>query len=262
MTASDNTLRMPVGFVGHGNPMSVLDEVKGALWREWGASLPRPRALLTVSAHWEDAPVTIGRVTRHDDLLYDFYGFPEAMYRLRYSAPGAPELAERVAGLLSSQVEVVRADRPVDHGAWVPLLRMWPDADVPLLQISMPRPMTEGELYEVGVALAPLRDEGVFILATGNLVHDLRGVSFLEDEPPPGHVLEFDRWVAEVLSAADHDTLMAWRERAPDPGRAHPTPDHFRPVLVAAGAAGADEVTFPIEGFENRTVSRRCVRFG
>jgi len=259
---SDHTLRMPVGFVGHGNPMSVLDQAKGELWAEWGASLPRPRAILTVSAHWEDSPVTIGRVIRHQGLLYDFYGFPEEMYRLQYPAPGAPELADRVAGLLAPLVHVVRSDRAVDHGAWVPLLHMWPEADVPLLQISMPRHMTEEELYSVGVALAPLRDEAVFIFATGNLVHDLRGVSFLEDEPIPGHVLEFDRWVADVLSAKDHDGLAAWRERAPDPRRAHPTPEHFRPILVAAGAAGGDEVSFPIEGFENRTVSRRCVRFG
>lgn len=254
--------RMPVGFVGHGSPMSVLDEAKGALWRAWGASLPRPRAILAVSAHWEDAPVTIGRVHRHAELLYDFYGFPEEMYRLRYPAPGAPELAERVAGLLDPQVEVAWADRPVDHGAWVPLLHMWPEADVPVLQISMPRPMTEAELYGIGSALAPLRDEGVFILATGNLVHDLRGASFFEDEPPPGYVPEFDQWVAEVLSRGDHDALVAWRERAPEPRRAHPTAEHYRPILVAAGAAGGDVVGFPIEGFENRTVSRRCVRFG
>lgn len=253
---------MPVGFVGHGNPMSVLDQAKGTLWRKWGASLPRPRAILAVSAHWEDSPVTIGRVVHHEELLYDFYGFPDEMYRLRYPAPGASEVAERVAGLLAPHVEVARADRPVDHGAWVPLLHMWPAADVPLVQISMPRPMTEADLYRVGAALAPLRDEGVFVLATGNLVHDLRNISFEEDEPPLSHAVEFDRWVTAVLRAKDHDSLRAWRERAPEPRRAHPTAEHFRPILVAAGAAGGDQVSFPIEGFENRSISRRCVRFG
>lgn len=255
--------RFPVGFVGHGNPMSVLDERKGALWRGWAEALSRPSAILAVSAHWEGVPVILGGTESHDELLYDFWGFPAEMYRLRYPAPGAPDLAATAGDLLAESFPLARSDRPVDHGVWIPLLSMWPDADVPLLQVSMPSNMAEAELYELGERLAPLRDEGVFILASGNLVHDLRGVSFDDDEaPPPRYALDFDQWIAARLLETDRTPLIEWSTRAPEPRRCHPTAEHYRPILVAAGAAGGDPASFPIEGFENRTVSRRCVQFG
>lgn len=183
---NDPGSRMPVGFVGHGNPMNVVMQERSAPWRRWARSLPRPKAVLTVSAHWEDTPITIGRTRVHDELLYDFYGFPEFMYGLRYPAPGAPGLADRVEALLSPHLPVARAEhRAIDHGAWVPLIHMFPEHDVPILQISMPMGMSEEQLYELGGELSPLRDDGVFILSTGNLVHDLRHANFMEDVAPP-----------------------------------------------------------------------------
>lgn len=263
MMQAPSAERFPVGFVGHGNPMSVLDERKGALWRGWAEALPRPSAVLAVSAHWEGVPVILGNTGRHDELLYDFWGFPAEMYRLQYPAPGAPDLATTVRDLLAGSCPLARSDRPVDHGVWIPLLRMWPDADVPLLQLSMPSNMGEAELYELGERLAPLRDQDVFILASGNLVHDLRGVSFEDDgAQPPRYALDFDRWIAARLLETDRTPLIEWCTLAPDPRRCHPTAEHYRPILVAAGAAGGDPAVFPIEGFENRTVSRRCVQFG
>ncbi len=252
--------RMPVGFVGHGNPLNVVMEQRAAPWRSWGHSLPKPRTVLTVSAHWEAAPVTIGRTSTHDELLYDFYGFPEFMYRLRYPAPGAPDLADRVEALLSPHVAVARADRPVDHGAWVPLIHLLPEADVPVLEISMPMTMTEEELFQLGAELSPLRDEGVFILATGNLVHDLRHANFVEDVAPPAYAANFDRWVATALERRDDRALEDWRAAAPDPLRSHPSAEHYRPLLVAAGAAQGDTARFPVEGFEHGTIARRCVQ--
>jgi 4,5-DOPA dioxygenase extradiol len=251
---------MPVGFVGHGNPLNVVMKERAEPWRAWAYSLPKPKAVLMVSAHWEDTPVTIGRTRDHDELLYDFYGFPEFMYRLRYPAPGAPDLADRVETLLSANLPVARADRPVDHGAWVPLIHLFPEADVPVLQISMPVRMSEGQLYELGGELSPLRDEGVFILATGNLVHDLNHANLAEDPEPPVYVREFDAWVAGALERRDDRALENWLEAAPDPLHAHPSAEHYRPVLVAAGAARGDTARFPVEGFEHGTIARRCVQ--
>ena len=181
-------------------------------------------------------------------------------YRLRYPAPGAPDLADRVETLLSANLPVARADRPVDHGAWVPLIHLFPEADVPVLQISMPMRMSEEQLYELGGELSPLRDEGVFILATGNLVHDLNHANLAEDPEPPVYVREFDAWVAGALERRDDRALENWLEAAPDPLHAHPSAEHYRPVLVAAGAARGNTARFPVEGFEHGTIARRCVQ--
>lgn len=253
--------RMPVGFIGHGNPLSIADPGRTAPWANWARRLPRPNSILIVSAHWEDSPVTMGTTSSHDDLLYDFWGFPDFMYDLQYRAPGAPGLADRVESLLEPSVEVHRSDRKLDHGAWIPLKRMWPNADVPVLQISMPIDMSEEHLFDVGRELAPLRDEGVFILGTGNLVHDLRGASFQGDPKPPLFASEFDEWVAGALTARDDSALVRWRERAPEPLRSHPSAEHYRPILVAAGASEGESASFTVEGFEHGTISRRSVHF-
>jgi 4,5-DOPA dioxygenase extradiol len=253
---------MPVGFVGHGNPLNVALQQRAEPWQRWGRTLPRPAAVLVISAHWEDAPVTLGRTRDHDELLYDYWGFPEFMYRLRYPAPGAPALADRVDGLLSVHLPVARAEhRAVDHGAFVPLIHLFPDADVPVLQVSMPMDMTEEQLYDLGGELSPLRDEGVFILGTGNLVHDLRHATLTEDPAPPGYVSAFDRWVATALERRDDRALEDWMEVAPDPLRNHPSAEHYRPLLVVAGAARGEAARFPVEGFEHGTISRRSVLF-
>jgi 4,5-DOPA dioxygenase extradiol len=262
MMETSRSARMPVGFIGHGNPLNVAMESRNAPWRAWGRSLPTPKAVLTVSAHWEDTPVTIGRTRAHDELLYDFWGFPEFMYRLRYPAPGAPALADRVERLLGPHVTVARADRPIDHGAWVPLIHVFPDADVPVLQLSMPMTMSEEELTALGAELSPLRDEGVFILATGNLVHDLRHAVLAGDVPPPDHAVAFDAWVATALERHDDRALEGWRQAAPSPLLNHPSAEHYRPVLVAIGAARGDTARFPVDGFEHGTIARRSVELG
>lgn len=257
--------RMPVGFVAHGAPTLAVDARKGADLQRWAAEMPRPGAILVISAHWENAPVTIG-TTRTRELMYDFYGFPRELYEIRYDAPGAPELAARIESMLAATPSVgpiAREDRPLDHGVWVPLLHMAPDASVPVLQLSMPSRLGPTALFELGRALAPLRDEGVLILGSGNLVHNLRQLDW-RGNTTPSWAEEFDQWSRDIVAAGDLDSLVDYRNKAPGLRIAHPTEEHFQPVLVAAGAASIDgaPASFPVEGFEFGSISRRCVQFG
>lgn len=249
--------RMPVGFVGHGSPGTVLEEPKRSAWAAWGKRLPRPAAVLVISAHWDDSPLSLGRTSDHRRLFYDFGGFPEPLYRLTYPAPGAPELGMQVIAALPAAWRPLASDRFLDHGAWMPLLHMFPSADIPVLQLSMPDDFSDQDLYQLGRALSPLRGQGVFILASGNVVHNI-----MRPRPPqvPDYVLRFDAWVAEVLLLGDDEALLAWRHH-PDAGRCHPSDEHFRPLLVALGAAAGGGASFPLEGIEHITVSLRCVQF-
>lgn len=253
---------MPATYVGHGNPLNVAVPEMYQPWRDWGRALPHPKAILTVSAHWEDIPVTIGRTSGHTELFYDFYGFPEFMYQQQYPAPGAPALADRVDELLNQSFAVERSDRPLDHGAWVPLIHMFPDAEIPVLQISMPMNLGEAELYALGQELRPLRDEGILILGTGNLVHNLPAADWSGTQhTPPPFALQFDEWVSAALRRRDHSALRDWRSAAPAALQSHPSAEHYRPVVVVAGAAGDDDVRFPVEGFEMGSIARRSVQF-
>ncbi|RAL25476.1 dioxygenase [Lujinxingia litoralis] len=253
---------MPVGFVGHGAPTLAIDPGKGGDLARWSQGLRKPRAILTISAHWEDAPATAG-TTRVRDLMYDFYGFPDELYEIEYPSPGAPDLVRRVASLMGG--ELSQEDRPLDHGVWVPLLHMAPQADVPVLQLSLPSRQGPQALFELGRNLAPLREEGVFILGSGNIVHNLRRLTWgAEPAAPPAWAAEFDQWAREVLDRGDFDALVDYREKSPGLGLAHPTEEHFQPLLVAAGAASVAQSTssYPVEGFEYGSISRRCVQFG
>ena len=255
--------RMPVGFVGHGAPTLAIDPGKGGDLARWSRALPKPRAILALSAHWEDAPASAG-TTRVQDLMYDFYGFPEELYQIEYPSPGAPDLVRRIGALMGE--EVTRHDRALDHGVWVPLLHMAPQADVPVLQLSLPSREGPEALFELGRKLAPLRDEGVFILGSGNVVHNLRRLSWHDPDgtAPPAWASEFDGWVREVINQGDFDALVDYRHKSPGLRIAHPTEEHFQPLLVAAGAASVrrDPVSYPVEGFEYGSISRRCVQFG
>jgi 4,5-DOPA dioxygenase extradiol len=213
-----------------------------------------------VSAHWERRPASLG-ATRTVPLVYDFSGFPERYYQTRYPAPGAPALAARVRDLLAARQIAVAddVDRGLDHGAYVPLVAMYPEADVPVLQLSMPG-LDVQALFSLGQALAPLRDEGVLIFGSGFLTHNMRhgfkpGV--------PTWAREFDAWAEAALSRFDVDALLDFQARAPAAAIALPTWEHYAPLLVAAGAAGErPRVTFPITGFwKNAAFTRRSVQF-
>jgi 4,5-DOPA dioxygenase extradiol len=243
---------MPALYLGHGAPTLTDDAVWVAQLSDWAADLPRPRSILVVSAHWESAPVTLG-ATQPVPLTYDFYGFPWRYYETRYDAPGAPELAARVRSLMPHGETVAdEPERGLDHGAYVPLLAMYPQADIPVLQMSMPD-LDPDHLFELGRRLAPLRDEGVMIMGSGFLTHGLPYVrEYMAGKPgAPTWSIEFDAWAAEALERGDLDALFAFRERAPGMPYAHPTVEHFAPLFVTLGAATAPDAPpdFAIEGF-------------
>lgn len=253
--------RMPVIFAAHGAPI-LLDDLPwlGEL-AAWAGAMPRPRSVLMVSAHWEARPTTLG-ATRTVPLVYDFSGFPAKYYQTRYPAPGAPGLAARVRELLPRRGIPCTDDpqRGLDHGAYVPLVAMYPDADVPVLQISMPA-LAPRELFELGQALGPLRDEGVLVFGSGFLTHNLR---YAFRPGTPNWALEFDAWAADALARFDVDALLDFQARAPAVRLALPTWEHYAPVLVAAGAAAAGQprTAFPITGFwMEGAFTRRSVRF-
>jgi len=227
--------RMPAIYVSHGAPLLADDPVWPAQLAAWSGELPRPKAVLMISAHWEDAPLAIG-ATAPVPLIYDFYGFPEHYYRVTYPAPGAPELAEKVRKLLrttGTPVQDVPA-RGLDHGAYVPLVEMYPEADVPVLQISMPT-LDPGRLVDIGRKLAPLRDEGVLIVGSGFFTHNLRVMN--QENRVPAAMAEFDDWGSEALGAHDLDVLLDFEHKAPSSRLAHPRSDHFAPLFVTLGAA-------------------------
>ncbi|NHC14478.1 dioxygenase family protein [Motilibacter deserti] len=231
---------MPALYLGHGAP-PLLDD---ALWCSqlagWAADLPRPAAILIVSAHWESAPLSLSATAAGTPLVYDFGGFDAKYYRMTYATPDASALAQRVAAAMPDTVPVHQhTDRGLDHGAWVPLKVMFPDAGIPVLQMSLPTLEPE-RLLELGRRLRPLRDEGVLVVGSGFLTH---GLPFLRDwrvdAPAPSWSAEFDAWAAEALARGDVDELAAFRDRAPGMPYAHPTVEHFAPLFVTLGAAAA-----------------------
>jgi 4,5-DOPA dioxygenase extradiol len=231
---------LPALFVSHGSPTLALDPgAAGAFWHELAESLPRPTAILCVSAHWNTRSPLVGTAVR-PATIHDYYGFPEPMYRLTYPAPGAPELAERALGLLHA-AEIVAEPDPrygLDHGAWVPLQSFYPAADIPVTQLSV-QPQRDARWHlRMGAALAPLRAEGVLILGTGGATHNLREIDW-SGGPPPRWAKEFDDWLALALAEGRTEELLDWETTAPNARRAHPSPEHFLPLFVALGTAGA-----------------------
>jgi 4,5-DOPA dioxygenase extradiol len=235
--------RLPALFLSHGAP-PLVDDVRwtGEL-EDLAATLPRPERILIVSAHWEAAPLMLG-ATEQVPLVYDFGGFPARYYEATYPAPGAPDLAARVESMMPDTEPVARTARGLDHGAYVPLSVMYPDADIPVLQLSLPT-LDPERLLDLGRRLSPLRDEGVLVVGSGFTTH---GLPFLSREhwrspaaPPPGWSVEFDLWAQEALAAGDVESLAAFRDRAPGMPYAHPTIEHFAPLFVALGAADDPE---------------------
>jgi 4,5-DOPA dioxygenase extradiol len=230
--------KMPALYIGHGAPPLVDDKLWTSQLAAWSADLPRPTAILIVSAHWESAPLTIGATVDAAPLVYDFGGFADKYYRATYPSPGAPALATRIKALMADTETVAeQPNRGLDHGAYVPLTVMYSNADIPVLQISMPT-LDPEKLIKLGRRLAPLRDEGVLIIGSGFMTH---GLPFLRDwrtdADAPGWSSDFDVWASEVLSRGAVDELIDFRNRAPGMPYAHPTIEHFAPMFVTLGAA-------------------------
>jgi 4,5-DOPA dioxygenase extradiol len=229
---------LPVLFISHGSPMHALHAgAAGEAWSALAAKLPRPRAILIASAHWEtDVPELTGAA--RPETIHDFYGFPQPLYQIRYPAPGAPDVAARAQALLEKAgfTAMVNADRGLDHGAWSPLLHMYPDAGIPVVQISVQTALGPRHHVALGRALAPLSDDGVLIIGSGHMTHNLRDRR-ADGAPPLPYAAEFQAWVDAQIRARDLDALAEYRTRSPHGVRAHPTDEHFLPMFVALGAA-------------------------
>jgi 4,5-DOPA dioxygenase extradiol len=257
--------RQPVLFLGHGSPMNAIeDNPWSRSFRALAAELPRPRAILAVSAHWY-IEGTFTTANPRPETIHDFGGFSEALFQVQYPAPGDPALARRVVDLLASRQAATSLRWGLDHGTWSVLVHLRPAADVPVVQLSIDGRLPPAEHLAIGRALAPLRDEGTLILASGNVVHNLRhAFSAMRSglTTPPDWARTFDAEVAAALVGRDHGALA--RALDTDAGRlAHPTPDHYLPLLYAAGASTPeDPVRFPIEGFDLSSLSMRAVRLG
>lgn len=233
-------MRMPVLFVGHGNPMNAIERNEFHLgWRAVADRLPRPGAVLCVSAHWETDGARV-TATDRPQTIHDFYGFPQALFEVRYPAPGDPRLAARVAKLVTS--ERVRLDpaRGLDHGAWSVLIAMYPEAGVPVVQLGIDTRQDGSHHLALARQLAPLRDENVLVLASGNMVHNLRLFNF-RDPSPLGWAEDCDRELQEVIAARDHPALAAWPDRDSQTRLAVPTPEHYLPLLYALALQAPEE---------------------
>ena len=264
-TGGAHPARMPVLFVGHGNPMNAIEDNRWSrAFRALGPALPTPRAILAISAHWYAAGTHTTAADR-PETIHDFYGFPEALSRVAYPAPGDPRLARRVAGLLADRSASPSEEWGLDHGTWSVLVHLRPAADLPVVQLSLDARLPPSGHLAIGRALAPLRDEGVLILGSGNLVHNLRhafSAWHRGEQATPEWARAFDDEVARALERHDDDALV--RALGTEAGRlAHPTPDHYLPLLYVAGASQPGEpVRFPIEGFDMASLSMRAVTMG
>jgi 4,5-DOPA dioxygenase extradiol len=229
-------LRMPALYLGHGAPPLLDDPIWSGQLAAWARDLPRPKAILIVSAHWELAPLSLS--ANGAPLVYDFGGFDPKYYQMTYETPDATALAERVAAMMpATEPAHQHRRRGLDHGAWVPLKIMYPEADIPVLQMSMPT-HDPAKLMAIGERLRPLRDEGVLIIGSGFLTH---GLPFLKEfrieAEAPGWSKDFDAWAGEALARGDVDELANYRAHAPGMPYAHPTVEHYTPLFVTLGAA-------------------------
>ena len=230
---------IPPIFISHGSPMLMLEPGRaGPAWQALAQTLPRPRAILAVSAHWNTRLPAVSAAAQ-PETIHDFSGFPAPLYRLTYPAPGSPELAAQVAALVPGIA--IDRQRGLDHGAWSPLRTLYPDADIPVIQLAvMPQASAEAH-YRLGQQLQALPGDGVLILASGGLTHNLGDVVFdAGDGAALPYAMEFRDWFVATLENNDLPALLDWRRRAPHAARAHPSPEHLLPLFVALGAAGAN----------------------
>lgn len=233
---------MPALFVSHGSPTLILESAAPAhvFLSQLAAQLPRPRAVLVISAHWETAIPTVAAAAE-PETIHDFYGFPAELYRRRYPAPGSPETAAQVVGLLEKAglPAAAHPSRGLDHGAWAPLSLMWPNADVPALQLSVQPQADAAAHFALGRALRPLLNDGVLVLGSGSATHNLRALDWRGGGGPPADwSTGFADWLTNAVTAGDETTVADWTRQAPAARKAHPTDEHFLPLPAAWGAAG------------------------
>jgi 4,5-DOPA dioxygenase extradiol len=258
------TACMPAIFFGHGNPMNALAQNDFTeQWAHIGGSIPRPRAILCVSAHWYVAATALTAMAQ-PRTIHDFGGFPEALYKLQYPAPGLPALAERVQRLLSPVSVPLDQSWGLDHGTWSVLVHAYPNADVPVVQLSIDATREASWHFEIAKQLQPLRDEGVLIIGSGNIVHNLHAYSWGRHAVAPyDWAIRFENRARELLHARQFAQLVAYQTLGRDAMLSAPTPEHYLPLIyVLAQHREGDAVSFPVEGFDGGSISMLGVRIG
>lgn len=258
------TTPMPAVFFGHGNPMNaVTSNAYTQAWRRMGRDVPRPKAVLSISAHWF-VPETAVTATTAPRTIHDFGGFPPELYRIRYPAPGDPDLARRVRALLAPMDVRLDASWGFDHGTWSVLCHVYPEADVPVVQLSIDENQPASFHFDLGKKLAPLRDEGVLIVGSGNLVHNLHTYAWGRHQPDPyDWATRFETTARELMLAGDYAPLIDYASLGRDAILSIPTPDHYLPLLYVLGTRRqTDALTFPVEGVDGGSISMLSVQVG
>jgi len=255
---------LPAIFFGHGNPMNaVMNNSYTEGWRRIGTETPRPKAILSVSAHWfvPGTGVTISAAPR---TIHDFGGFPRELYQVQYPAPGDPYLARRVQELLAPVPVALDNSWGLDHGTWSVLRHVYPDADIPIVQLSIDETRPAAFHFEVGRKLTPLRDEGILIVGSGNLVHNLHAYAWGRHVPDPyDWAVRFETEAKQIMTAGEYKPLIEYEKLGPEAMLAIPTPDHYLPLLyVIATRQRGEVITFPIEGVDGGSISMLTVRVG
>jgi 4,5-DOPA dioxygenase extradiol len=256
-------IRMPALFVGHGSPMNAIaDNSYTRALAAMGTSLPRPKAILVVSAHWLSRGSYVGGSAR-PTTIHDFYGFPQELYDLSYPAPGSPGAAKMTMEMLRKMDAMADMGRGLDHGAWAVLLHMYPQADIPVYQLSIDRARSLDEMYLIGRLVRDLRDKGILIIGSGNITHNLGQIAPEEDAEVMPWAEEFDAKVANFLQRGDHKALTQYESWGEIARLAQPSNDHYLPLMYATGVAHESEsIEFFHEGFQHGSISMRCVKFG
>lgn len=255
---------MPSIFFGHGNPMNALaDNAWTQGWRAIGNSIPKPKAILCVSAHWYIPAVAVTAM-KQPRTIHDFGGFPKELFAYQYPVSGSRDLAGRVAELLSGDVALDESGWGLDHGTWSVLCHVFPDADVPVVQLSINETEPAPFHYELGRMLAPLRDEGVLVVGSGNIVHNLHAYAWGDQAREPlDWAMRFEQTARDLMVSGDHEPLIYYEAMGKDALLSAPTPDHYLPLLyVLATQQDGDAVSFPVEGFDGGSISMTTVQIG
>ncbi len=262
--AASSSVKMPVLFFGHGSPMNALKDNEFTQHvNQLGKTLPTPRAIVVISAHWVDKSTKLSS-TDKPETIYDFGGFPKALYELTYPSDGEPELAKSLVKDLSRFNSGLNTSRGLDHGAWTVLYHLYPEANIPVIQLAMSTQLTFAQHVEVGMAMQALREEGILIIGSGNIVHNLGIVDRSENPTTPDWANGFDFLIKQAILQRDFSQLLAVDESKHSLWRiAHPTLEHYVPLLYSIGASTEeDSISFPYEAFELGTLSMRSVKFG
>ena len=263
MTGNSND-RIPALFFGHGNPMNAISQNAWTdRWAEIGGTIPRPKAILCISAHWYIPALAVTAMER-PRTIHDFGGFPRELFEYQYPSPGSPELAGRVADLVGDGVYIDETQWGLDHGTWSVLCHVYPKADIPIVQLSIDETQPAEWHYELARKLTPLRDEEVLIIGSGNLIHNLHTYAWgRHDVEPFDWALRFEETARRLMLSGEHEPLVKYESLGKDALLSAPTPDHYLPLIyILALQQAGDDVTFPVEGFDGGSISMTSVRIG